>query len=149
MGEWFSIEVVDEALSARSWLETHGDVLVTAAIYAGATDWSWVRRPWGAVFEVEFGDEATWQRFRDLPAVRAALDAVPDRVHGVFIYRGRGGSSNAPYPRRPRPLHGAGAAALPLPEEAFDDDLMWDELTHSIYPTVEEVDVTELTEETG
>jgi hypothetical protein len=149
VAEWFSIEVVDEVSSARSWLDAHGDALVRAAIHGGATDWSWVQRPWGVVFEVEFGDEAAWQRYRDLPVVRAALDAVPDPVHGVFLYRGRGGTSNVPYPRRPRPLHGAGAAALPLPEELLDDDLIWDELTDSTYPTVEPLDVPDFIEETG
>jgi hypothetical protein len=55
--------------------------------------------------------------FRALPAVRAALDAVPDPVNGLLIYRGRGGSAGRPVPRKPRPLAGAGAVALPEPTE--------------------------------
>jgi hypothetical protein len=41
-------------------------------------------------FEVLVEAEQQWQAFRDLPAVRAALDAVPDPVSGLLIYRGRG-----------------------------------------------------------
>ena len=39
------------------------------------------------------------------------------------IYKGRGGSAGWVSPRKPRPLAGAGAAALPLPilEEAADE----------------------------
>jgi len=57
--------------------------------------------------------------------VRTALDSVPDPVGGLLVYRGRGGSSGASFPRRPRPLAGSGAAALPLPtEEDFWADLV-------------------------
>ncbi len=48
------------------------------------------------------------------PAVRAALDAVPDPLAGLLVHRGRGGGAGARVPRRPRPV--AGAAALPPPE---------------------------------
>ena len=47
----------------------------------------------------------------------AALDAVPDPVTGVLVYRGRGGSSGKRNPRKPRPLIGSGSAALPMPED--------------------------------
>ena len=67
--------------------------------------------------EIVFADEADWERFRTAPAVQAALDAVPDRVSGLMIYRGRGGTSAPREPRRPRPLAGAGAAALEFPDD--------------------------------
>ncbi|MGH9186561.1 MAG: hypothetical protein ACRD0U_12215 [Acidimicrobiales bacterium] len=116
-GEWFSIEVVDAPMAGVLWLERHADDLVRAAVHEGATSWDWNRRPWGVVLEVRFGDEEAWDRFRALPGVQAALDAVPDPVHGLFVYRGRGGGSTALLPRRPRPVSGAGAVALPLPED--------------------------------
>jgi hypothetical protein len=57
--------------------------------------------------------------------VRAALDAVPDPAFGLITYRGRGGSSGARDPRKPKPIVGAGAAALPLPAfDVLDDDWM-------------------------
>ncbi len=62
-------------------------------------------------------DEADWERFRAHPGVQAALDAVPDRISGLMIYRGRGGTSAPREPRRPRPFAGAGAAALEFPDE--------------------------------
>ena len=67
------------------------------------------------VFEVEFGEDARWEAFRGLAAVQAALDAVPDPVNGLLVYRGRGGGAGASSPRRPRPAAGAGAMALPEP----------------------------------
>ena len=53
------------------------------------------------MFEVEFDGEDTWTGrrsdacppFRRLPAVQAALDAVPDPIGGLLIYPGRGGGS--------------------------------------------------------
>jgi hypothetical protein len=75
------------------------------------------------VFEVSFDDEAAWESFTSLPAVRAALDAVPDPLTGLIVYRGRGGSSGASFPRRPRPLVGSGSAALPLPWDLGLDEL--------------------------
>lgn len=64
--------------------------------------------------------EACDQKKRDLrnrPVVEAALDAVPDRVNGLLIHRGRGGSSGTRRPRRPIPMAGSGAVALPEPED--------------------------------
>src|SRR6266508_977111 len=69
--------------------------------------------PWGVVFEVAFIDDEGWARFRRLPAVQAALDAVPDPVSGLYVYSGRGGNAGAPLPRRHGPVLGAGAAPLP------------------------------------
>jgi hypothetical protein len=69
------------------------------------------------VFEVAFGTDTRWEDFRGLAAVRAALDAVPDPVNGLLVYRGRGGGAGALAPRRPRPAAGAGAMALPEPAD--------------------------------
>ncbi|HEY6748933.1 MAG TPA: hypothetical protein VI357_24850 [Mycobacteriales bacterium] len=69
------------------------------------------------MFEVEFDDEDAWEAFRRLPAVQAALDAVPDPVQGLLIYPGRGGSSGRVAPRVTSPILGAGAAALPIPPD--------------------------------
>ena len=68
------------------------------------------------VFEVLFETEEQWQAFRDLPAVRAALDAVPDPVSGLLVYRGRGGGAGASKPRRPKPAPAASAVSLPEPK---------------------------------
>lgn len=116
-----SIEVFDGTFAASHWVEAYGDSLVEAALSEGAQDWSWHRGTWGVVFEVAFVDEAAWERFRARLSVQTALDAVPDPVSGLIIYRGRGGSSGAGLPRRPRPLIGSGAAALPLPADPLDD----------------------------
>jgi hypothetical protein len=69
------------------------------------------------ILEIAFTADADWARFRALPAVQAALDAVPDPVNGLLVYRGRGGSSGRAVPRRPKPKLGGGAAALPTPLE--------------------------------
>jgi hypothetical protein len=114
---WFSIEVFDGASSARLWADAYGDAIVESAFGAGATDWSWHRNSWGTVLELQFDDEAAWERFQQLPVVVAALDNVPDPVSGLLIYKGRGGSAGRVEPRRPRPLIGSGAAALPIPLE--------------------------------
>jgi hypothetical protein len=114
---WMSIEVLGGALPATRWQDAHDSFLVEAAVTNGARDWSWLTRDWGVVFEVAFPDEAAWERFRALPAVQAALDAVPDPVSGLLVYRGRGGSSGRVEPRRPKPKSGAGAAALPVPDD--------------------------------
>lgn len=121
MAEWFSIEVMDGATSARPWYEAYSDLLVGLAISHGATDWEWHQPTWGCVFEVVFADEETWEAFRRHPTVQAALDAVPDPVNGLLVHRGRGGTSGTRWPRRPRPLAGSGAAALPLPVETLDE----------------------------
>src|SRR6266536_922510 len=68
------------------------------------------------LFAVAFDKDVQWEVFRDLPSVRAALDAVPDPVNGLLVYRGRGGGAGASSRRRPRPHAGAGALALPEPE---------------------------------
>ena len=116
MGFW-TIEVADgPTLSAARWREAHGERLVEAALTHRAQEWAWVIRSWGVLLEVAFDDETDWLRFRGTPAVRAALDAVPDPVNGLLVYPGRGGSSGAPVRPHPRPPLGAGAATLPLPD---------------------------------
>ena len=54
--------------------------------------------------------------FRNLPVVRAALDAVPDPVHGLLVYRGRGGGAGRREPRKPNPAPGTSAVSLPEPK---------------------------------
>ena len=88
-----------------------------AALQCDVIEWRWQHFDWGTVLELDFADGAAWERFRANPAVQAALDAVPGRVSGLMIYRGRGGAAGPPEPRRPRPLAGAGAAALEFPDE--------------------------------
>jgi hypothetical protein len=127
MSTWFSIEVLDGAMSASVWSEAHRDALIESALFNRATDWNWHRHSWGVVIELEFREEADWERFRESPAVQAALDAVPDPVSGLIMYRGRGGSAGTVSPRRPKPLAGAGSAALPLPWD------LWDEQETSIF----------------
>jgi hypothetical protein len=113
---WWSIEVLDGPDgSGRGWQDAHGGALTEAAITNGAYDWAWQKHTWGVLLEIAFASDERWQIFRELPAVRAALDAVPDPVRGLLIYPGRGGSAAGSNPRWPKPIAGAGAA--PLPEE--------------------------------
>jgi len=116
MAEWWSIEVLHGAAgSAFGWESAHDSELIEAAITNGARDGSWHAGTWGVAFEVCFDDADRWEAFKNLPIVRAALDAVPDPVNGLLIYRGWGGSSAAGKPRRPRPAPSAAAVALPEP----------------------------------
>lgn len=112
-----SIEVLDGDFPAWLWAESHGDSLIEAAIQCHVIEWRWHYLDWGTVLEIDFTDEADWERFRASTAVQAALDAVPDRISGLLIYRGRGGTSAPREPRRPRPIAGAGAATLEFPSE--------------------------------
>jgi hypothetical protein len=123
MPEWWSVEVFHGEFRASQWQDSYSASLIEAAISHGAVDWSWTQRPHGVVFEVCFTDEDRWETFRELPVVRAALDAVPDPVNGLLIYRGRGGGAGAGKPRRPKPTAGAGAAELPDPVDAAVADL--------------------------
>jgi hypothetical protein len=121
---WWSIEVFDGAeLSAARWQDAHGNALVEAAITHGAYDWHWHRHSWGVLFEIGFRADDRWQTYRNLPAVRAALDAVPDPINGLMVYPGRGGSSGRVEPRRPRPVAGAGAAPIPTEPELIESRL--------------------------
>jgi hypothetical protein len=124
MAEWWSVEVFHGELQAASrWKDAYSSTLTESAISHGALEWAWIEHPGGVVFEVCFPDDAQWEAFRQLPATIAALDAVPDRVNGLLIYRGRGGGAGARSPRRPRPTAGAGALELPEPEEERVFDL--------------------------
>ncbi|MDQ6614030.1 MAG: hypothetical protein M3083_04620 [Actinomycetota bacterium] len=122
MSVWFSLEVLDGASSAALWSEAYGDALVESAILTGASEWNWHRHTWGVVLELEFEDEDAWDRFRALPSVQAALDAVPDPLSGLVVYRGRGGSAGTWASRPRRPLIGSGSAALPLPWDLWDTE---------------------------
>ena len=119
-----SIEVLDGEYSASLWADGPGDRLIQAAILHGAVDWRLQHLRWGVVLELGFVNQEQWDRFRADAAVDAALDAVPNPGLGLLIYRGWGGSSWPREPRRPHPLAGAGAAALPLPlEDVFVERL--------------------------
>jgi hypothetical protein len=114
---WWTVEVLDSpAEPARAWRDAYGHALTEAAITNGAYDWRWQAHTWGVLFEIAFASDARWEVFRDLPAVRAALDATPDPVNGLLVYPGRGGSSGRVQPRRPKPVAGAGAAPIPVEE---------------------------------
>lgn len=102
----------------------HGESLIEAAVTNGARSWEWHAPRWGVILEIEFADEAARDRFRVLPAVTAALDAVPDPVNGVLVYPGRGGGSGAGRLRRPRPAPAAGAAEVDEPRDQYLDLVM-------------------------
>ena len=136
MAEWWSIEVLHGEFSASQWQSAYGSDLIEAALTNGARDATWHIDTWGVAFEVRFEDSDQWQAFRNLPVVRAALDAVPDPVNGLLIYRGRGGSSATGKPRKPRPAPSSAAAALPEPEpESYLD------LTSSTPPELTEAGI--------
>jgi hypothetical protein len=115
MPEWLTIEVVDGEVPASGWRTAYENGLIEAAVTHGATFWDWHTTRWGVVLELVFDDDERLERYRSLPVVRAALDAVPDRAAGLLVYRGRGGGSGALVPRRPRLRPVADAAALPEP----------------------------------
>ena len=129
MAEWWSIEVFDsEVQAALRWKDSYRTALVEAAITTGAIEWAWIEHKSGVVFEVCFADEAKWDVFRGVPSVIAALDSVPDPVHGLLVYRGRGGGAGARQPKRPKPTAGAGAISLPEPADERVLDLTVAEL---------------------
>jgi hypothetical protein len=118
MAEWWSIEVFSgDKLPASGWRYAYEDELTEAAITHGAMYYEWHDTEYGVIFEVLFRDDAEWEAFRALPAVRAALDGVPDPVDGLIIYRGRGGASGSRRPRKPKPAPGAAALELEEPKE--------------------------------
>jgi hypothetical protein len=115
MAEWLTVEVFDGDFPATRWRRAHEDALIEAALTHGASTWEWHETRWGIVLELLFDSDEQLDRYRGLPAVQAALDAVPDRLRGLVVYRGRGGGAGAWVPRRPRPAPLAAAAALPEP----------------------------------
>ena len=134
MPEWLTIEVIDAEVPASSWRRAHDDFLSEAALTNGASAVDWHTTRWGVVVEIAFATDAQLERFRGLPAVRAALDAVPDPVSGLLVYRGRGGGAGASVPRRPRPRPIADAAAPPepAPDEFLGEDLFSADLATDI-----------------
>ena len=118
MAEWWSIEVFSgDKLPASGWRYAYEDELTEAAITHGAMYYEWHDTEYGVLFEVLFADDAQWEAFRALPAVRAALDGVPDPVDGLIIYRGRGGAAGGRKPRKPKPAPGAAALELEEPKQ--------------------------------
>jgi len=111
-----SIEVLDGPFSAQSWQDAYGDRLTTTALEHGADEWRWIYRSWGVVLEVAFGSERQCERWRGIPGVISAFDAVPDPVAGLVFHRGWGGTSGSGEPRKPRPIAGARAAELEFDE---------------------------------
>lgn len=118
MSAWLTIEVQNGATSGEDWRRAHGRFLIEAAVTNGAVEWIWHHPLWGVIVEVEFAEESVRDAFRHLPAVTAALDAVPDPVVGLLVYPGRGGGSAASVPRLPRPDPAHDAAAR---EEPFEE----------------------------
>jgi hypothetical protein len=116
--EWLTVEVCDGATSAAGWANAWQDHLVEAAVTHGAVYWDSLERPWGVVLEFVFATEEDRERFGQLPAVLAALDAVPVPVTGVTVYPHRGGGDGCRQPLRPRPRVVSGAGAVPLPDPA-------------------------------
>ena len=120
MAEWWSIEVFSgDKLPASGWRYAYEDELTEAAITHGAMYYEWHDTEYGVIFEVLFREDADWEAFRALPAVRAALDGVPDPVEGLIIYRGRGGAAGSRNPRKPKPAPGAAALELEEPKEEW------------------------------
>jgi hypothetical protein len=118
MAQWWSIEVFSgDRLPASGWRYAYEDDLTEAAITNGARYYEWHDTQYGVLFEVLFPSDAEWEAFRALPAVRAALDGVPDPVEGLLIYRGRGGAAGSTKPRKPKPAPGAAALELEEPKE--------------------------------
>lgn len=117
MAEWWSIEVFSgDKLPASGWRYAYEDELTEAAITHGALYYEWHDSQYGVIFEVLFPGDAEWDAFRALPAVRAALDGVPDPINGLIIYRGRGGAAGGGKPRKPKPAPGAAALEAEVPK---------------------------------
>ncbi|MEV4511310.1 hypothetical protein AB0K00_20330 [Dactylosporangium sp. NPDC049525] len=109
---WWSIEVRDGETPARQWRDAWSESLLEAAVTHGARDFIWQAEPFGVVLELGFAETGDWDRFRHLPAVVAAIDAVDPTA--LYVYPGRGGSAGAGLPRRtPRPIV-EDAAPLPV-----------------------------------
>ncbi|MCW2935929.1 MAG: hypothetical protein JWM19_6891 [Actinomycetia bacterium] len=118
MAEWFSIEVFSgDRLPASAWRYSYEDALTEAAATSGALSWDWHDSQYGVVYEVCFATDDQWETFRALPVVVGALDAVPDPVNGLLVYRGRGGAAGARKPRSPQPAPSAAALELEEPVE--------------------------------
>lgn len=121
MAFWLTIEVQDGSTPAAAWRRAYGESLIEAAVTNGSRSWKWHEPRWGVILELKFRDEAARNQFRELPAIVAALDAVPDPVFGLFVYPGRGGGSGAAKPRAPHPAPVAGAVEVDEPRDQFVD----------------------------
>jgi hypothetical protein len=118
MAEWWTVEVFSgEKVPASAWRYSYEDVLTEAAVTHGALYWDWHDSQYGVVFEVCFATDAQWAAFRALATVKGALDAVPDPVNGLLVYRGRGGAAGSRKPRKPKPAPSAAALELDEPRE--------------------------------
>lgn len=119
---WLTIEVQDADVPATLWRDGRGEALIEAAVTNGATEWQRHTPRWGVILEISFRDEAGREAYRALPAVQAALDAVPDPVRGLYVYPGRGGGALFPVrrPHRPTPLAGAAAVEEPREEQHLE-----------------------------
>lgn len=118
MAQWWSIEVFHgEKQPASLWRDSYADALTEAAVTNGAFYWEWHEFAYGVIFEVCFATDEDWERFRELPTVRGALDSVPDPVNGLLVYRGRGGAAGSRKPRKPKPAPSAAALELEEPAE--------------------------------
>ena len=112
----------ETGLSRRDLLSLVGSVAGSAAMYHAMTELDYAE---GSAFTGPIklspppADTSGEQRdrFRRLPAVRAALDAVPDPANGLLVNPERGGGPGSRIPRRPHPLPMSGAGALPEPHE--------------------------------
>jgi hypothetical protein len=109
-----TIEVFDGQTPASLWANAHLNTILEIAAGFGAKDWRSIERSWGVIIEVAFENEEAWEAFRRAPTVVAAFDAAPR----VLTRRGWGGSSGTRKPLKPKPYAGAGAAEIPIPEEA-------------------------------
>ncbi|CAM3724477.1 hypothetical protein [Smaragdicoccus niigatensis] len=114
---WLTVEVFDGPFPGHQWWRAHSAGLIEAAITNRARNWYMHEHRWGFVVEFEFATDEDAEAFRQLPAIQAALDAVPDKSAGLLVYRGRGGGSGSRVPRGPRPIRTSDAAARPIPEE--------------------------------
>ncbi|WP_432888288.1 hypothetical protein ACQPYH_07195 [Kribbella sp. CA-245084] len=124
MADWWSAEVLDGAdSSASKWWHIYGEVLTAAAIGHGIEEWNLIDLEHLVVFEVGFRAATDWSAFRRLGGVESALDAVPDPVNGLIVYRGRGGTSGSSQMRRSGPHGGGDSMALPLPPDDVRLDL--------------------------
>jgi len=118
MAEWWTVEVFSgDKVTASAWRYSYEDVLTELAVTHGALYWDWYDSEYGVVFEVCFSTDEQWAAFRALATVKSALDAVPDPVNGLLVYRGRGGAAGSRKPRGPRPAPSAAAMELAEPVE--------------------------------
>ncbi len=119
-----AIEILDGAFPASSWQRAWGDSVTNAAMSWSGLDWDWRSFSWGLLLMIAFPSEAEYEQWRQVPAVIAALDAVPDPVNGLVFHRGWGGTSGSGEPRRGKPMAGAGGAEVPVPEDLVLDDVI-------------------------